>query len=235
MKKKIILTVNVILVILLAVIVVFIFKEYGRLQETKEMKRIAYEFDDRQKECDIIGLSNKYVYVTRRNENDEPMVGAKWKVTKKDGTEVGTFEINENGNGGLIGLENGEYYVEEVSVPEGYTARDYRYNFFVSDADTSFTINESDKRDNNVIILVVTDKEGNPVQGVNYNIYNSNKEFVKLITTNEKGLAGVQNARDALYYIKEADKEDAEMIPVSVKNDIVERIDLIYELEEEEK
>ena len=233
MKKKIMLIVNVLLILLLVVIVVFIFKENSRLQEIKELQRISYEFDDRQKECEIIGLSNKYVYVTRKNENDEPLVGAKWKVTKKDGTEDGTFEINENGNGGLIGLENGEYYVEEISVPEGYTIRDYRYHFFVTELDTSFTINESDKRANNIIVLIVKDKDGNPAQDVKYNVYNSNKEFVKLITTNEKGLAGVQNVPDGLYYIEEADKKNSEMFPVSVKDDVVEKIELIYEAEEE--
>ena len=234
MKKILKVIANILAVAILIIIAIAIIKQYEIYEYTKKLEEVSYEYNNRQKECVIVGTTLKYIYVSRYDDAGAPVVDSKWKVTNSKGDEIGTFSINKDGNGGLVGLENGLYNIEEISVPENYSKINQKYQFVISESDTSYTLVSTNKPPKGFILLVVRDFNGNPVSGITYSLLSSDNAKMKDITTNEKGLAGVNNVRDGIYYIEETNNEDAERYGVEVKNDSGERLDIIYEQEENE-
>ena len=157
----------VVLIILIVIVCYFVCKEYLENKETKEMYNISSEYNDEQKNCKQVGATKNYIYVIRVDKYGKPIVGAKWRITDEIGNIIGDFETNNDGNGGLVGLSNGKYYAEELSIPKGEEKKlEERYSFIVSDIDHTFKI---DTRSTSIIIFV-NDQEGNPVKGIQYHI-----------------------------------------------------------------
>lgn len=217
-----------ILVVIISLIVVIIvgISQYKSYQYLKELKQAKEQYNEKQKECVPIGTTNNYIYVTRTDEERKAIQGSVWKVTTYNGKEKGTFETNENGNGGIVGLDYGEYYLEEISVPENYTKKDYRYKVILSAYDTSYTLTETNAKNDGKLLIVLTNEEKQPIEGKKYNVSNSKNEFVSTITTNEKGLAGLKNLPDGTYYVQESDNKKAKKYSVYIQNYSLERLDI---------
>ncbi len=229
--KKII--ISIVLIIILIILLVITYKQYESYKYTKELKQVQSQYTGKQKECNIVGTSNNYIYLTRTDENKNVIKDSTWKVTTPNGKEKGTFTTNKNGNGGLVGLEYGEYYLEETSIPEGYTKLENKYKVIISAHDTSYTINATNSNSDGALLLVVLDSEEKPVKGINYTVFNSQKQKVITITTNEKGLAGVLNMPDGIYYVKEEGNKEAKEYSIYIKNSSIERIDIVYKKQNE--
>ena len=53
------------------------------------------------------------------------------------------------------------------------------------------------------LLIVKTDEDKTPIQGVKFNILDADKNVILTITTNEKGLAGAKNLPMGTYYYQE--------------------------------
>ena len=127
-------------IIILIIIIIVVVIQIKSFQYEKDLRQIQAQYNEEQRDCVAVGTTNNYIYITRTDENKEAIEGAIWQVTTYDGKKKETFETDENGNGGIVGLENGEYYLEEISIPENYTKKDYRYKVILSDYDKSYTL-----------------------------------------------------------------------------------------------
>lgn len=224
--KKMIVHITFIIIIMIVVIIGI--KEYNLYTYVKNLKQMQMNYNEKQKECVSIGLTPNYIHIFRTDEKNHAIEGSRWKVTTYSGKEMGIITTNKNGNGGLVGLENGEYYLEEVYVPENCTKKDYRYKIVLSDYDNSYTLNVSDAKNSGAILVVLKNEKDEPIENITFNVLDVNNKKVANITTNEKGLAGVINMSDGIYFIKE-DKEYAKVHALKIENSSIERIDLIYE------
>ena len=72
-------------------------------------------------------------------ETNAPLAGAVLAVKKADGTEIARFETTDQSYI-LTDLENGTYYVEEISAPTGYIKSDKTIQFTVDDEHLSHQI-----------------------------------------------------------------------------------------------
>lgn len=222
----------IILSVLIALIPILFFvliKEYKSYKYEIELAKITANYNDKQQECECIGLTNNYVYVSRTDENGKPIRNSKWKVISADGLEIGSFTTNNEGNGGLIGFGYGEYYIQEISVPENFELDKQKYRIIVSAVDTSFEFVITDMAKKNAILLVVKDADLKPVKDGQYDIYSQNNQYIKTVTTNEMGLAGVKNIPNGVYYIVQKNIPNSKKHYIAIDNlEDVERIDLIY-------
>ena len=98
-------------------------------------------YNNEQKKCKVVGTTTNYVYITRLKNVDEAIEGAIWNVLDINGNIIATFETNETGQGGIVGLEYGEYFLEEQSVPDGYEKIDKKYKVIISAIDTHYDLN----------------------------------------------------------------------------------------------
>ncbi len=228
-KTVIIVIVSIIVVIILLLVGL---KQYEGYKYDMKLKQVQAQYNEKQKECVVVGTTNNYIYVTRTDENKEIIVGSKWKVTSYDGTQIGTFETNSRGNGGLVGLECGEYYLEEISVPENYTKKENRYRIILSTYDTSYTLTKTDSKDLGSLIISLTNENEEPVEGINFWLYNSNDEKVIEATTKENGMTKITNLVDGIYYVQESDNKKAKKYSVCIQDSSLERVDIVYGEEE---
>lgn len=218
-----------ILVILIIVVYYFGYQEYHSYREEKNKYQVSLEYNSEQRNCKQIGATKNYIYVIQVDKFGKPIVGSKWRVTDDSGNVISDFQTNNNGNGGLVGLNNGKYYVEEISVPKGdYKKIEDRYSFIVSDIDHTFKI---DTRATSIVILS-TDENENPVKGIQYHILNENKEEVITIKSNSQGRAGATNLEAGKYYIQEESKEELIEVNLAIGEVHIER--LTYPTEEAE-
>ena len=72
-------------------------------------------------------------------ETNAPLAGAVLAVKKADGTEVARFTTSDTSYT-LTDLENGTYYVEEISAPAGYIRSDKTVEFTIDDDHLSHQI-----------------------------------------------------------------------------------------------
>jgi len=223
-KKKIVILVGVIIAIIIIGIVAGIC--YQKNQYEKDLALAKEQYSDNQKKCNVVGTTLNYVAITRENKESEKVKGAKWKVTTPDGKEVGTFETDEDGAGGLVGLDYGEYYLEEVSVPEGNAKIEEKYKVGITSYDKAFNFFVSPKENDGKLLLVLTDEEDNPIPNQSYDFLDSNGEVIKTITTNENGLAGLVNLDEKMYFVRESGKEDATATMIMMERPNIARINL---------
>ena len=111
----------------------------NKLIETEKIKEISSGYNEKQRVCNIVGITNNYIYLTRY-EDEEKVEGATYVVKTPSGDILYEFKTNGEGCGGVVGLDFGEYYIEEVSVPEGVTLKENKYKVIISALDTSYSI-----------------------------------------------------------------------------------------------
>lgn len=141
-KKRTI--VSIIFIIIIVILAVVCINEYRLYDYTKKLKEQQESYNDEQKECIPIGITKNYIHITRTDKDKKPIQGAEWKVTTVDGIEKGTFKTNRQGRGGIVGLDYGEYYIEEVSIPDNYTKKEDKYKVILTAYDSSYTLTLTD-------------------------------------------------------------------------------------------
>lgn len=229
MKKTLL---GIIGIAILAIIIVFTVNEWKKYDEAKKIKEASANYNEKQKKCEVVGITNNYIYLLRLNSDNEGIEGAKWEVTNAKGKLVGTFTTNDEGNGGLVGLDYGEYYIQEKEVPENYNIYDTKYKVVISSSDTSYSLIASDELKRTSILLVVTDEKENPIEGYKYEILDSQGELLKELTTNKSGLAGLKNIPAGTYYLQGINRETEERMELKVDGENITRKDLVYTLED---
>lgn len=231
MKKS-----RIVLIIVLVLLILYlsykIVLEYNAYAYQEAIREVASTYNSEQKQCDIIGTTTNYIYVNRIDKDGEAVEGSKWQLTTFDGKEIATFETNSEGNGGLVGMDYGEYYISEIYAPEN-CEQDGKYKVDITAEDSSFTIRSSDQKYENTIVISVTDEAGNPVKDVEYSVYDINGKFYYDIKTDDEGYAGVRNLSEQAYYLVEKNNKESEKFYFSIeKGSYIQRFDLVYSKEE---
>lgn len=156
------------------------------------------------------------VQVKKVDNNSIGLFGAKFKVSKKDGSEIVDgkksleFTTTSTGIGGIYrmdrtsGLTVGTYILEEIEAPSGYTKTSKKYEFSVKEDDNQRVIPVGDGNNNVIVnnpietyhgggltLKKVDSITGDGLQGAEFTLYlvnddNSKKE-VKKYTTDSSG------------------------------------------------
>ena len=149
------------------------------------------------------GQSYGRIELTKIDDTDKPVAGAKFRLERADGTVIA--EEVETGVDGKIIFTNvpvGEYVLIETEAPKGYAIIDSTTNVTVKKAETTY-VEVVNERVRGTIIVVKTDDEETPIEGVKFNIMNDEREVIQTITTDADGLAGVTDLPLGTYYYQE--------------------------------
>lgn len=216
--------------IIIVSLLIAIYVQYNKYTYEQKIIEAYASYNEEQQKCKVIGTTSNYIYITRLKNTDEIIEGATWELTDLYGNSKGTFETDENGNGGLVGLEYGEYYLKETSVPEGYEKINEKYKIIISAVDTKYILNilnESNKEET-AVLFVARDEEDNPIQGIEYTIRDIQDNKIITVTTNAKGLAGAQKMTPGMYYVTETNRDDSEIHYFEIRDSEITRLDLVY-------
>lgn len=197
MKRNIL--IKIIILTAIIVLIFLIYNQFNKLIYVSKTIEAYKNYNDEQKKCIVVGTTNNYVYITRQNTINEPIEGAVWNIIDIRGNIIGTFKTDELGQGGIVGLECGEYFLEEQNVPKPYENINERYKIVISNIDTYYSLNIINEIQENGIVFVVTNEKGESLNGIELAVYDKKGNKVVDLTTNQKGLA--RNTKSATRYV----------------------------------
>lgn len=197
MKRNIL--IKIIILIAIIVLIFLIHNQFNKLIYVSKTIEAYMNYNEEQKKCLVVGTTNNYVYITRQKTINEPIEGAIWNIVDIRGNIIGTFKTDKLGQGGIVGLECGEYFLEEQSVPKPYESINKKYKIIISNIDTYYSLNIVNEIQENGIVFVVKNEKGEFLNDVELTVYDKKENKVADLITNQKGLA--RNTKSTSRYI----------------------------------
>ena len=136
--------------------------------------------------------------VTKKDDGGNPVAGVKFTIYKEGSSSpVTTITTNDQGVALANDLILGKYYFVETSVPD---------NIYINSESVSFEIKTKgeliektvvNERVKGKLVITKTNSEnGTAIEGVTFEIYDSNKNPIGIIYTDLDGIATTENLRD---------------------------------------
>jgi len=142
--------------------------------------------------------------ITKIDDANKPLANVIFKIYDSEGYVEKKLPTDSNGKAS-VNVNYGTYFFKEVSAPEGYIMDETLYRFTVNAENRTFYKTITNERYKGNLLIVKTDEDNTPIEGVEFNILDSDKNVITKITTNEKGLAGLKNLPLGTYYYKEVE------------------------------
>ncbi|WP_179864290.1 MSCRAMM family protein, partial [Bacillus wiedmannii] len=147
--------------------------------------------------------------IKKVDENDENIVlkDAKFDVIDKDNNVVATVTTNEKGIAEVKDLPFGDYFVKEISAPEGYIKVDTPVKVTIDNTNIiEFVMKNTKKVENGQFKLLKKDSEsGQLLPGAKFDVIDKDGNFVETIITDGKGEALSKQLPVGTYTLQEVE------------------------------
>ena len=180
----------------------------------------------------------KIIKTDRNNENIK-LEGVKFEITNEDNKKIGTYTTDKNGEIYIENLPIGIYIIKEKETLKEYELEDIEIQAEVKQDETTqipITNKEKEIVPNDEIIkgkiqIIKTSKDynkmnetkaGTPLEGVKFEIYDSNGNIIESVITNKNGIAITSDLDKGEYIIKEVETNRNYYLnqePITVKID----------------
>lgn len=148
--------------------------------------------------------------------------GVKFEVRKINGEILGTYTTDRNGVISIPNAENGWYTITELKAADGYELDTSPVNACVKDGETT-TVEITNQRMASIMIHKVDAATGDGIYGVKFVIYDSGKNPIMEVTTDQDGYAWVnEELTPGKYYIRELEAADGYILDEQYKTVYVE-------------
>ncbi|XXA82943.1 choice-of-anchor A family protein [Bacillus paranthracis] len=147
--------------------------------------------------------------IKKVDENDENIVlkDAKFDVIDKENNVVDTVTTNEKGIAEVKDLPFGDYFVKEISAPEGYIKVDTPVKVTIDNTNIiEFVMKNTKKVENGQFKLLKKDSEsGQLLPGAKFDVIDKDGNVVETIITDDKGEALSKQLPVGTYTLKEVE------------------------------
>ncbi|PTC15159.1 hypothetical protein C6557_00745 [Bacillus wiedmannii] len=147
--------------------------------------------------------------IKKVDENDENIVlkDAKFDVIDKDNNVVATVTTNEKGIAEVKDLPFGDYFVKEISAPEGYIKVDTPVKVTIDNTNVMKIVMKNTKKvENGQFKLLKKDSEsGQLLPGAKFDVIDKDGNVVETIITDGKGEALSKQLPVETYTLKEVE------------------------------
>ncbi|HDR7413466.1 TPA: choice-of-anchor A family protein, partial [Bacillus toyonensis] len=174
--------------------------------------------------------------IKKVDENDENIVlkDAKFDVIDKDNTVVATVTTNEKGIAEVKDLPLGDYFVKEISAPEGYIKVDTPVKVTIDSTNVIELVMKNTKKvENGQFKLLKKDNEsGQLLPGAKFDVIDKDGKVVETIITDSKGEALSKQLPVGTYTLKEVEAPkgyelSSSSVPVNVEANKVITVDVL--------
>jgi len=148
--------------------------------------------------------------------------GVKFEVGKVNGEILGTYTTDRNGVISIPSADSGWYTITELKAAAGYELDATPVNACVKDGETT-TVEITNQRMSSIMIHKIDANTGDGIYGVKFVIYDSGKNPIMEVTTDQDGYAYVRNELEpGKYYIRELEAADGYILDEQYKTVYVE-------------
>ena len=146
---------------------------------------------------------NGTIEITKYTADGKTLAGVKFEITDEAGNVVDTLVTDENGKATSKKLPLGNYFYKEVEAPENVVMDKEAHPFAL--VQNNQVIKKTVVNDlMSKIKLIKVDENHEPLAGVEFDIFDENKEKIDHIVTNENGVAETEKYYEkGTYYIQE--------------------------------
>lgn len=147
-----------------------------------------------------------FIKIDANDETKTPISGAVIQIvgiSESNSNYSDTFESSIDGN--RFSLPYGKYQLTEISAPVGYIKSDEVIEFDVTEDGQMVAIELKNQKilADLEIIKVSAQDDSLRLQGAEFSIFNANMELIDTITTNENGIAALNNLPYGTYFYQE--------------------------------
>ena len=159
------------------------------------------------------------IEIVKVDQNGASVEGAEFKVVDESGKEVAKQKTNKEGKITIKGLPVGKFTVTEISAPEGYILKAETKTVTVKTGETARIKAVNEKIIGGLEITKIDEDTKEKIEGVTFEVYNSNKEVIGKITTGKDGKAvlKIDNMANGTYYYKEISAPDGYIVDSTMK------------------
>ena len=140
--------------------------------------------------------------ITKIDDANKPLANVKFNIYDSEGYYLSSVVTDTQGKA-TVDVEYGTYYFKEAEAPAGYIMDETMYKFSVDSENRTFYKTVTNDRYKGTLLIVKTDENETPIQGVTFNVLDAQGNVIKTIVTNDEGLAGVKNIPLGTYYYQE--------------------------------
>jgi len=177
---------------------------------------------------------NLKIYKVDLDDNTIPVADVKFEITDQDGYKY-TAISDENGIAYIEDIRTGIATIKEVATNKIYKLSDETYSADIEwDKTTEITITNEKLKGQVEVFKVDTEDKEIKLEGVEFQVINSNDEVVETIVTNSEGYAITSRIPIGEYRLKEIKTDDMhilneEVIKVDVTTDIISKLEITNE------
>lgn len=170
--------------------------------------------------------------IVRDKDTKEPIPGATVVIKDKDGNVIDTIITDENGKVNKPDLPIGDYTVEVIEVPDGYTPPEPQ-DVTIEKDKTSELIFEVEKGVGNLDVIVRDKDTKKPIPGAKVEILDKDGKVIKTVTTDKDGKISEKDLPVGDYTIKVTEVPEGYTAPAdqTAKVEKGKTTEKIFELE----
>ena len=146
---------------------------------------------------DTLGM----IKLTKVDQENQPVAGAKFELKDSTGKSLGTVTTGDDGIVNFYKVPVGEYTLEEIEAPQGYTITEQSKNVTVKAGEVA-EVTFVNERITGRLVITKIDDANKPLANVTFEIQDNYDNVVDRITTDANGKASI-NLDYGTYYFKE--------------------------------